>query len=43
MARTGFVLNHIGIIIVSIITYYFGTLIFDIVEGVYPDWGQIAK
>ena len=43
MAKTGFVLNLIGIVIVSIITYYFGTLIFDIVEGVYPEWGQIAN
>ena len=34
MAKTDFVLNLIGIVIVSIITYYFGTLIFDIVEGV---------
>ena len=37
MAKSGFVLNLIGIVIVSIITNYFGTLIFDIVEGVYPE------
>ena len=43
MAKTGFVLNLIGLIIVSIITYYFGTLIFDIVEEVYPEWGEIAN
>ncbi|MGB5435506.1 MAG: SLC13 family permease [Maribacter sp.] len=43
MAKTGFFLNLIGIIVVTIITYYFGTLLFDIVDGVYPDWGQIIN
>lgn len=38
MAKTGFVLNLIGVIVVSLVTYYFGTFIFDIVEGVFPEW-----
>jgi sodium-dependent dicarboxylate transporter 2/3/5 len=43
MAKTGFVLNLIGIVIVSVITYYFGTFLFDITEGVFPEWAQIGK
>ncbi|MDX1315561.1 MAG: SLC13 family permease [Eudoraea sp.] len=43
MAKTGFVLNLIGVILVSLVTYYFGTFIFDITEGVYPDWARIPK
>jgi sodium-dependent dicarboxylate transporter 2/3/5 len=41
MAKTGFFLNIIGIIMVSVITYYFGSFIFDIVEGVFPEWARI--
>jgi sodium-dependent dicarboxylate transporter 2/3/5 len=40
MARTGFLLNLIGIVVLTLVTYYFGTLVFDIVEGVMPDWAQ---
>jgi sodium-dependent dicarboxylate transporter 2/3/5 len=40
MARAGFVLNIAGIIIASLITYYFGTLIFDISSGIFPEWAQ---
>ena len=43
MAKTGFILNIIGIIIVSVITYYLGTAIFDITEGVFPEWARITK
>lgn len=43
MAKAGFVLNLIGIIVVTIATYYFGTYIFDITAGVFPEWGQIGK
>ena len=43
MAKTGFVLNLVGIVVVTLITYYFGTLIFDIVEGIYPDWARMGK
>ncbi len=41
MAKTGFVLNMIGIVLVSVITYYLGTFIFDISAGVFPDWARI--
>jgi len=43
MAKTGFFLNIIGIVLVSVITYYFGTFIFDIAEGVFPEWAQFDK
>ncbi len=40
MAKTGFFLNLIGIVVVSIVTYYFGTYIFDIADGVFPEWAK---
>ena len=40
MARTGLVMNLFGIIVVSLVTYYLGTLIFDLVPGVFPEWAQ---
>jgi sodium-dependent dicarboxylate transporter 2/3/5 len=42
MAKTGFVLNLIGILLVSVVTYYLGTFIFDISEGVFPEWARIS-
>lgn len=43
MAKTGFVLNLIGILVVSVVTYFLGTYVFDIVEGVFPEWARISK
>ncbi len=43
MAKTGFVLNLMGIVIVTLITFYFGTWVFDIIDGVFPDWAKILK
>ncbi len=43
MAKTGFFLNLIGIVVVTLVTYYFGVLVFDIAEGVFPDWARIGK
>lgn len=43
MARAGFVLNLIGIIVVTVATYYFGTYIFDISAGIFPDWAVPVK
>ena len=40
MAKTGFFLNLIGIVVVSLVTYYFGTYIFDIADGVFPEWAK---
>ena len=38
MSKTGFFLNIIGIVIVTISTYYLGTYIFDIQLDIFPDW-----
>lgn len=38
MARAGFVLNLVGIIVVALVSYFFGTAIFGIESGVFPDW-----
>ncbi len=38
MSKTGFFLNIVGIVLVTISTYYLGTYIFDIQLDVFPDW-----
>jgi sodium-dependent dicarboxylate transporter 2/3/5 len=40
MAKAGFLLNLIGIVVVTLMTYYFGTYIFGIEAGVFPEWAQ---
>jgi sodium-dependent dicarboxylate transporter 2/3/5 len=39
MARTGFVINFIGVIIVSALVYFLGTWLFDL--GTMPGWAVI--
>ncbi len=43
MAKAGFFLNLVGIATVTLMTYYFGTLIFDITLGIFPEWATIGK
>jgi sodium-dependent dicarboxylate transporter 2/3/5 len=38
MARTGFLLNLAGIVIATLLTYFWGTFVFDIDVGSFPDW-----
>lgn len=38
MARTGILLNFIGIIVVTLISYYWGQIIFNINPDVFPEW-----
>jgi len=38
MAKTGFILNLIGAIIITFVTYYWGTYIFGIDLNTMPDW-----
>ena len=38
MARAGFVLNLIGMVIITLVTYYWGTWIFDFDPTVLPEW-----
>lgn len=41
MARTGLVLNILGAIVITLITYFLGETIFGIESGVFPDWAKI--
>jgi len=41
MARTGLALNLIGAIIVTLITYYWGSYVFGIDLNVMPDWATM--
>jgi len=41
MARTGFILNIAGAVIITLATYYIGTAIFDINLNEFPDWAVI--
>jgi len=38
MAKTGFLLNLAGIIVVTLVTYFWGTLVFGIDVNSFPDW-----
>jgi len=40
MSRTGFALNIIGIMIVTLATYYLATFIFNIALDVHPEWAK---
>lgn len=40
MAKTGFVLNMIGVIIITLATYFYGSYIFGIDVAVFPDWAN---
>jgi len=41
MARTGILLNVIGAIVITTMTYFLGTYFFDIQIGHFPDWANI--
>jgi len=38
MVKTGFLLNLAGIIVVTLVTYFWGTLVFGIDVNSFPDW-----
>jgi len=40
MVKTGVFLNFIGILILTLFTYYYGTIVFDIDPGIFPEWGN---
>ena len=40
MARTGIILNLIGVIIITLATYYLGMYIFNIDVNVFPEWAM---
>jgi sodium-dependent dicarboxylate transporter 2/3/5 len=41
MAKTGFALNIISVIVISILVYFIGSIIFDL--NTFPEWAIIAK
>ena len=43
MVKTGILLNLVGIIIVTLIMYFWGTLVFGIDVNVFPDWAISGK
>ena len=43
MVKTGILLNVMGIIIVTLIMYFWGTMVFDIDVNVFPDWAIPGK
>jgi len=43
MAKTGILLNIVGAIIITLMTYYYGTMIFHIDLTAMPDWAVISK
>jgi sodium-dependent dicarboxylate transporter 2/3/5 len=42
MVKTGFLLNLTGIIVVTLVTYFWGTLVFNIDVGSFPEWATIV-
>lgn len=40
MVRTGILLNILGIIIATLVMYFWGTVVFDIDVTVFPDWAE---
>jgi solute carrier family 13 (sodium-dependent dicarboxylate transporter), member 2/3/5 len=40
MMRTGFILNIIGVIVVTLGMYYWGQVVFDIDFNLFPDWAK---
>ncbi len=40
MSKAGLALNFIGVVIVTLATYYLATFIFDISLSVYPEWAR---
>ncbi len=43
MARNGIVLNIVGAIIITLLTNWLGTLVFDIEMGIFPEWAAAVK
>jgi len=42
MVKTGFILNMCGVIIATLIMYFWGTIVFDIQVTEFPDWAGSA-
>ncbi|NQU51019.1 MAG: DASS family sodium-coupled anion symporter [Bacteroidetes bacterium] len=42
MVKTGILLNITGIIIATLVMYFWGTIVFDIDVSVFPDWAAVG-
>ena len=40
MAKTGLVLNLIGVVVISLAVWFFGSYIFDIQSDIFPEWAK---
>jgi hypothetical protein len=40
MSKAGLALNFVGVVIVTLTTYYLATFIFDISLSVFPEWAR---
>ena len=43
MVKTGILLNITGIIIATLVMYFWGTIVFEIDITVFPEWAVVAK
>ncbi len=43
MAKTGFILNMLGVIVITLITYYWGSWVFGINLNEMPSWATMVK
>ena len=43
MASVGFSINIVGLIVITLATYFWGTAVFDIDLGSTPDWAVISE
>jgi len=42
MVKTGFFVNIIGVVVISLLFYFLGTAVFSIEPGVQPDWAELT-
>ena len=40
MVRAGFLLNLVGILVTTLVTYFWGTLVFKSDVGSFPEWAN---
>jgi len=43
MVKTGFVLNLLGIVVITLVTWFWGTVVFNIDVDVFPEWASIMS
>ena len=42
MVRTGFLLNLVGVIVTTLVVYFWGTVVFEIDVHSFPEWAKIT-